>query len=118
LNLHEYQAKEILARYGVPVPPGRVAYTPGEARGSPRSSASGWSSRPRCMRGGEVKQRREAGRYPQEAYGKAQAILGMNIKGLTVRKILVAEAVDGSTTPASSWTARKSGWSSCFRASL
>jgi succinyl-CoA synthetase beta subunit len=32
LNLHEYQAKEILARYGVPVPPGRVAYTPEEAK--------------------------------------------------------------------------------------
>ena len=27
MNLHEYQAKELLARYGVPVPPGRVAYT-------------------------------------------------------------------------------------------
>lgn len=32
LNLHEYQAKEILARYGVPVPPGKVAYTPEEAK--------------------------------------------------------------------------------------
>ena len=31
---------------------------------------------------------------PQEAYEKAQAILGMNLKGLTVKKVLVAEAVD------------------------
>jgi len=32
LKLHEYQAKEILAKYGIPVPPGKVAFTPEEAR--------------------------------------------------------------------------------------
>ena len=31
MNIHEYQAKQILARYGVPVPQGHVAYTPAEA---------------------------------------------------------------------------------------
>jgi len=32
VNLHEYQAREILRRYGIPVPPGEVASTPAEAR--------------------------------------------------------------------------------------
>ena len=31
MNIHEYQAKELLAKYGVPVPPGGVAYTADEA---------------------------------------------------------------------------------------
>ncbi len=31
MNIHEYQAKQILAKYGVPVPEGHVAYTPAEA---------------------------------------------------------------------------------------
>ncbi|MFB3062209.1 MAG: ATP-grasp domain-containing protein, partial [Candidatus Binatia bacterium] len=31
MNIHEYQAKEILRRFGVPVPRGRVATTPEEA---------------------------------------------------------------------------------------
>ncbi|MBI1941707.1 MAG: succinate--CoA ligase subunit beta, partial [Acidobacteria bacterium] len=32
MKIHEYQAKQILARFGVPVPRGEVAYTPEEAR--------------------------------------------------------------------------------------
>jgi len=32
VKIHEYQAKAILARHGVPVPPGEVAHTPREAR--------------------------------------------------------------------------------------
>ena len=31
MKIHEYQAKDILARYGIPIQPGRVAYTPDEA---------------------------------------------------------------------------------------
>ena len=31
MKIHEYQAKDILARYGIPVQPGRVAHTPEEA---------------------------------------------------------------------------------------
>ena len=32
LNLHEYQSKRVFARYGIPIPKGEVAATPGEAR--------------------------------------------------------------------------------------
>jgi len=34
MNIHEYQAKELLKRYGVPVPLGKVVSTPQEARGA------------------------------------------------------------------------------------
>jgi succinyl-CoA synthetase beta subunit len=95
LNLHEYQAKEILARYGVPVPPGRVAYTPEEAK----RIAEEFGKRVVIKAQVHVGGRGKAGGVkladtPAEAYEKAQAILGMNIKGLTVKKVLVAEAVD------------------------
>ncbi len=95
MNLHEYQAKEILARHGVPVPPGRVAYTPEEARQIAREFGKRVVIKAQVHVGGRGK----AGGVkladtPEEAYEKAQAILGMNIKGLTVRKVLVAEAVD------------------------
>ncbi|MCH7811206.1 MAG: acetate--CoA ligase family protein, partial [Chloroflexi bacterium] len=36
MKIHEYQAKQLLADYGVPVPPGRVAATPDEAREAAR----------------------------------------------------------------------------------
>ena len=95
MNLHEYQAKEILARYGVPVPPGKVAYTPEEAK----RIAEEFGKRVVIKAQVHVGGRGKAGGVkladtPQEAYEKAQAILGMNIKGLTVKKVLVAEAVD------------------------
>ena len=32
MNIHEFQAKDVLRRVGVPIPPGRVAKTPDEAR--------------------------------------------------------------------------------------
>ena len=48
LDLYEYQGKQMLARHGIPVPDGRVATTPAEARPRPRRSAAPWSSRRRC----------------------------------------------------------------------
>jgi succinyl-CoA synthetase beta subunit len=42
MNIHEYQAKELLANFGVPVLPGRVAYTADEAGASPRLSGARW----------------------------------------------------------------------------
>ena len=95
MNLHEYQAKEILARYGLPVPRGQVAYTPDEAKRIAEAFGKRVVIKAQVHTGGRGK----AGGVkladtPQEAYEKAQAILGMNIKGLTVRKVLVAEAVE------------------------
>lgn len=94
MNLHEYQAKEILARYGVPVPRGQVAYTPDEAKRIAQEFGKRVVIKAQVHVGGRGK----AGGVkladtPEEAYEKAQAILGMKIKGLTVKKVLVAEAV-------------------------
>ncbi|MGQ9692749.1 MAG: ADP-forming succinate--CoA ligase subunit beta [Thermaceae bacterium] len=95
MNLHEYQAKEILARYGVPVPRGQVAYTPDEAKRIAQEFGKRVVIKAQVHAGGRGK----AGGVkladtPEEAYEKAQAILGMKIKGLTVKKVLVAEAVE------------------------
>ena len=49
MKIHEYQAKQILARYGVRIPRGEIAYTKDEAAGLPRNSAELSSSRRRFM---------------------------------------------------------------------
>ena len=49
MKIHEYQGKQILARYGVRIPRGEVAYTKEEARESPSGSAAPSSSRRRFM---------------------------------------------------------------------
>jgi len=95
LKLHEYQAKEILAKYGIPVPPGKVAYTPEEAREIAREIGKRVVVKAQVHVGGRGK----AGGVkladtPAQAEEVARQILGMNIKGLTVKKVLVAEAAD------------------------
>ena len=56
VDIHEYQAKEILARFGVPVPRGGLAYSPEQASYRARSSAEppGWSRR-RCTPAGAAR---------------------------------------------------------------
>ncbi len=95
MKLHEYQAKELLAKYGVPVPPGKVAYTPDEAK----QIAADYGAMVVIKAQVHVGGRGKAGgvklaNTPGEAFDKASAILGMDIKGLTVKKVLVGKAVD------------------------
>jgi succinyl-CoA synthetase beta subunit len=95
MKLHEYQAKELLARYGVPVPAGRVAYTPEEAKAIAISIGKMTVIKAQVHVGGRgkaggVKLAPDA----NAAFDHASRILGMDIKGLTVKKVLVAEAVD------------------------
>ncbi len=97
MNLHEYQAREILRRHGVPVPAGEIAGTPEEARAIAARIGGG---RPVVVKAqvhaggrgkaGGVKLATDAA----EAAAHAAKILGMTIKGLTVRKVLVVPAVD------------------------
>jgi len=95
VNLHEYQAREILARHGIPLPGGAVATTPEEARaiaarlGGPVVVKAQVHAGGRGKAGG-VKLARDAA----EAAAHASRILGMTIKGLTVRQVLVAPAAD------------------------
>jgi succinyl-CoA synthetase beta subunit len=95
MNLHEYQAKEILRGCGVNIPPGRVATTPGEAEAIAKEYGSAVMVKAQVHAGGRGK----AGgvkfcKTPADAKEKATAILGMRIKGLTVEKVLVTVAAD------------------------
>ena len=93
LKLHEYQSKRVFARYGVPIPQGDVATTPEEARRIAARLGKRVVIKSQVLVGGRGK----AGgirlaNTPDEAEDIADQILGMNIKGLTVKKVLVDEA--------------------------
>ena len=95
MNIHEYQAKEILRGYGVPIPPGEVATTPGEAESIAKKYGTAVMVKAQVHAGGRGK----AGgvkfcKTPADAKEKATAILGMKIKDLTVEKVLVTVAAD------------------------
>ena len=90
MNLHEYQAKEILRAQGVNIPPGRVATTPAEAEAIAKEYGVPVMVKAQVHAGGRGK----AGgvkfcKTPAEAKEKATAILGMKIKELTVEQVLV-----------------------------
>ncbi len=94
MKLHEYQARALLQRYGVPVTGGGVATTPTEARQIAEQVGSRVVVKAQVFVGGRGK----AGGVklaadPNEAEAVANQILGMDIKGLTVEKVLVAEAI-------------------------
>jgi succinyl-CoA synthetase beta subunit len=95
MNLHEYQAKEILRTFGVIIPPGEIATTPDEAEAIARKLGTAVMVKAQVHAGGRGK----AGgvkycQTPTDAREKALAILGMQIKGLTVEKVLVTAAAD------------------------
>ena len=95
MKLHEYQSKRIFASYGVPIPQGDVATIPEEARRIAARLGRRVVIKAQVLVGGRGK----AGGirladHPDEAERVADDILGMNIKGLTVRKVLVDEAAD------------------------
>ncbi len=95
MNLHEYQAKEILRGYGVNIPPGEVATTPAQAESIAQKYGTAVMVKAQVHAGGRGK----AGgvkfcKTPADAKEKATAILGMQIKGLTVEKVLVTVAAD------------------------
>ncbi len=96
MKIHEYQAKGILRRFKVPLPDGAEAVTPTEAQ----HHAKALSSFPVIIKAQvHVGGRGKAGgvklaKNATEAREHAEAILGMDIKGITVRKLLVEAGVD------------------------
>ena len=95
MNLHEYQARSLLKAAGIPVPDGDVAATPDEVEAIATRLGGPVVVKAQVHAGGRGK----AGGVklaadPGEARRHAQAILGMQIKGLTVEKVLVAPAAD------------------------
>ncbi len=99
MDLFEHEAKELFAEYGVPVQAGKVAHTADEARAIAAEFAA--AGHPLVVVKAQVKAggRGKAGGVklangPEEAYAKASQILGMDIKGHTVHKVLIAQASD------------------------
>jgi succinyl-CoA synthetase beta subunit len=95
MKLHEYQSKQIFARYGIPIPKGKVAATASEARMITDELGSRVVIKSQVLVGGRGK----AGgirlaKNSSEAETVAGQILSMEIKGLPVRKVLVDEAAN------------------------
>ena len=95
MNLHEYQAKELFARYGLPVLPGQVAQTPEEARDIAAALGGTVVIKAQVLVGGRGKAGGvKLAHGPDEAFDRARDILALTIKGLPVRKVLVARAAE------------------------
>lgn len=102
MKIHEYQAKEILSKFGVQTPSGEVAFTPVEAREiaekiGPRVVLKAQIHAGGRGKGGGVKLAAD----PQEAEKLAQDMIGMTLvthqtgpEGKTVKRLLVEEALD------------------------
>ena len=98
MNLHEYQSKRIFAKYGIPIPTGEVATTPAEVRDIAARFGRPVVVKSQVLVGGRGKAGGiKLAKTPDEAEARAGDILGMNIKGLTVKKVLVDEAADIQT---------------------
>ena len=95
MNLHEYQAKELFARFGLPVLPGQVAASPEEARDIAASIGGTVVVKAQVQVGGRGKAGGiQLARTPDEAFHKARQVLALTIKGLPVRRVLVTQAAD------------------------
>ena len=95
MNLHEYQARALLKAAGVPVPDGDVAATPGEVESLTRRIGGTVVIKAQVHAGGRGKAGGvKLAATPAEAAEIASHILGMQIKGLTVHKVLVVPAAD------------------------
>jgi succinyl-CoA synthetase beta subunit len=95
VKIHEYQAKDILRRYGIPVQPGMVASTPEEAEAIAREFGEPVVIKAQVYVGGRGKAGGiQFGDTPELARAAAQKVLGMDIKGLTVEKVLVTPKIE------------------------
>jgi succinyl-CoA synthetase beta subunit len=95
VNIHEYQAKELLRAEGVPIPPGDVASTPDEAAALAKKFGGTVVIKAQVHAGGRGKAGGvKLAKTPEEAKELAKNILALHIKGLPVLKVLVTPAAD------------------------
>lgn len=95
MDLFEYQARELFAKHGVPVLKGIVATTPEEAKAAAEEIGGLTVIKAQVKTGGRGKAGGvKLAKSPEEAYEHAKAILGMDIKGHTVYRVLVADGAD------------------------
>ncbi|CAN5868289.1 ADP-forming succinate--CoA ligase subunit beta [soil metagenome] len=95
MNIHEYQAKDILRAEGVPIPAGEVATTPEQVEAIATRIGGMVVVKAQVHTGGRGKAGGvKLAKSPAEARDIASRILGMTINGLTVYKVLVTAAAD------------------------
>ncbi|MBL8161591.1 MAG: ADP-forming succinate--CoA ligase subunit beta [Anaerolineae bacterium] len=95
MNLHEYQSKFRFAEFGIPIPRGKTATTPQQVYEIAREIGGPVVIKSQVLVGGRGKAGGiKLAQNPEQAETLANTILGMNIKGLTVRKVLVDPAAN------------------------
>ena len=95
MNIHEYQAKDIFRKYGIPIPPGEVATKPEEAEAIARKFGTTVVVKAQVHAGGRGKAGGvKLAKTPEEARNVAAQILKLTIKGLPVQRVLVTPAAD------------------------
>ncbi|MGW0522437.1 ADP-forming succinate--CoA ligase subunit beta [Crossiella sp. NPDC003009] len=95
MDLYEYQAKDLFAAHGVPVLPGAVASTPEEASAIAADLGSTVVVKAQVKTGGRGKAGGvKLAETPEDTKAKAEAILGLDIKGHIVHRVLVTPASD------------------------
>ena len=91
MDLYEYQARDLFEKYEVPVLPGIVADTPEEVRAAAEKLGGVVVVKAQVKTGGRGKAGGvKVAKTPDEAYEAAQAILGLDIKGHVVQRVMVA----------------------------
>lgn len=91
MDLYEYQARDLFEQYGVPVLPGIVADTPDEVRAAAEKLGGVVVVKAQVKTGGRGKAGGvKVAKTPDEAYEAAKAILGLDIKGHVVKRVMVA----------------------------
>ncbi len=95
MKIHEYQARDLFRKYGIPVPEGVVCYTVKDVMENVPDTDRLRVIKAQVHVGGRGKAGGvKLAKTKAEAVEKADQILGMDIKGLTVEKVLVADAAD------------------------
>ena len=95
MKIHEYQARNLFKNYGIPVPEGEVCHSVDEVKKKVSDDDKLRVVKAQVHAGGRGKAGGvKLAKTKAEAILAAEQILGMDIKGLTVEKVLVAEAVD------------------------
>ncbi len=95
MKIHEFDARRIFADHGLPVPPSRIAQDPDAASDAAQSFGGQVVIKAQVLVGGRGKAGGvKLASNADEARTAAASILGMDIRGETVRKVLVAPAID------------------------
>ena len=92
MDLFEYQARDLFEAYGVPVLQGIIADTPEEAKAAAEKIGGVVVVKAQVKVGGRGKAGGvKVAKTPDEAYEHAKAILGLDIKGHVVKRVMVAQ---------------------------